>query len=731
MSRLRVWFVLLACLGIVPFAAAVDRTGLSIARGQPVTLETVKLETAGLKTWMPTNPGGGGAFNSPVIGPTRIWAVGSDLGGLSISRNQGLLWRAVGSSDGLTATHVAALAVDPRDGRWLIGTDDGLFTANPDGSQVKRRLKLDGAYVSGIAVAADPGVVYAAVHPAWNALEPVVYRSSDAGVSWARMGALPSSLRVLNLRTHPVDANAVIAISGEGRFKTGPAQAWRSNDAGATWQRFDPDLGPVLDVVFASDPDNLNRVYLSSLDSEDSMGKLWRSEDAGSSWKKVADRTGVILTDASKPGRLRLLNPARWKPWNDDAGVWESLDRGQSWRSLGHLKTWSFAWSKAYQDWGAGSSFQGVLQSFASGRDGRTILWADSQFVHASVDGGVGFKAVMTKQVTPGHWRSSGIDNVVPAVIAPSPANPKLVYAGFFDLGLWRSDDAGQSWIALNEKQFTGTWRGHGGNTFSVLPDSNRANLVWAQLGSNQFDNAMLLARSEQRGDPGSWQVVTGIPASSKQVSGLSLDPKSPNEKRMVFVTADKIVYRSRDDGKSFGKVLECACTQTWVFNGTVFAGGGGGLWRSGRNGDANSWDRTGLPSGAWTQDVSWQDNAYVGLNDLASIGAKELWAAVKGQGFYRSSDNGSSWTLVRQDQHARTVVFNPGTRQVITGSSSALYSGGFSSDSLGARTSSDGGKTWQANNQGLAYPFVTQIRVATDGTTWAASPGQGVIVQR
>jgi photosystem II stability/assembly factor-like uncharacterized protein len=331
MSRLRLWFVWLACLGIFSFAVAVDRSGLRSAQAvtvklKTVKLKTVKLENAGLKTWLPTNPGGGGAFNSPVIGPTGIWAVGSDLGGLSISRNQGLSWRAVGSSDGLTATHVAALAVDPRDGRWLIGTDDGLFTANPDGSQVKRRLKLDGAYVSGIAFAADPSVVYAALHPAWNALEPTMYRSGDAGVSWTRVAALPSSLRVLNLRTHPVDANAVIAISGEGRFKTGPAQAWRSNDAGATWQRFDPDLGPVLDVVYAADPDNLNRVYLSSLDSEAGSGKL------RGCWLELAETGGSNRCDLDE---CLAAGPSAFA----QSGAVEIVERGCG--CLGKLGPWA------------------------------------------------------------------------------------------------------------------------------------------------------------------------------------------------------------------------------------------------------------------------------------------------------------------------------------------------------------------------------------------------------
>jgi hypothetical protein len=689
------------------------------------------LEPNGTKSWQPSNPGGGGAFNSPVIGPTGIWAIGSDLGGLYVSSNQGQSWRAVGASSGLTATHIAALAANPRDGRLVIGTDDGVFTSAPDGTAVKRTLAVNGAYVSGIAFAANPSIVYAVVHPAWNALSASMYRSNNGGVSWTRTGALPASVRVLNLRTHPVDTNAVIAIVGEGRFNTGPAQAWLSNNAGASWQRIDPDAGPVLDVVYGQDPDNLNRTYLSLLNPDSGNGSLWRSEEAGWNWVKLVERSGVILTDAAKPGRVRLLNPYKWKPWEADAGVWESLDRGQTWRQLGHPTGWKFGWSKAYQDWGGGWSYQGLVQTFTSSRGGSNILWVDTQFAHASSDGGISFKPVMTGEVTAGRWRSHGLDNAVPAVIAPSAANANLVYAGYLDMGLWRSDDAGQSWLPLNEKRFTGSWLGHGGNTISVLPDPTRSEVVWAQLGGS-LNEAQTVARSDKRGTPGTWRVVSGVPVNAKRIGGLSLDPQSSSLKRTVFVTADNTVYRSVDDGNSFGKVFSCACTQTWVLNAAVFAGGGGGLWRSLRNGEPGSWVRVNLPITNWTPALNWLDGDYVGLNDLSGAGnTSGLWAAVRGQGFYRSDDNGTSWTVVRTDHHARTVAYDPQTRQVMTGSSSAFSFGGYSSDSLGAMSSSDTGKTWQANNLGLAFPFVTQLRMGVGGVNWALSPGQGVVVQR
>jgi hypothetical protein len=74
-----------------------------------------------------TNPGGGGAFNSPVICSTGVdgqqpyWIVGSDLGGIYVSQNRGKEWYAVGSENGgLLATHISLLVCTTS--RLIVGT---------------------------------------------------------------------------------------------------------------------------------------------------------------------------------------------------------------------------------------------------------------------------------------------------------------------------------------------------------------------------------------------------------------------------------------------------------------------------------------------------------------------------------------------------------------------------------------------------------------------------------
>jgi hypothetical protein len=87
-----------------------------------------------------------------------------------------------------------------------------------------------------------------------------------------------------------------------------------------------------------------------------------------------------------------------------------------------------------------------------------------------------------------------------------------------------------------------------------VLPDPTRSEVVWAQLGGS-LNEAQALARSDRRGTPGTWRVVSGVPVNAKRIGGLSLDPQSSSLKRTVFVTADNTVYRSVDDGNSLPEV--------------------------------------------------------------------------------------------------------------------------------------------------------------------------------
>ncbi|MEH6416070.1 WD40/YVTN/BNR-like repeat-containing protein [Pseudomonas sp. CGJS7] len=703
-------------------------------------------------SWKSSNPGGGGAFNSPVVTSEGYWAVGSDLGGLYVSTDSGASWSVVGATEGLAVTHVSAIASRP--GKLLIGTENGLFLGNSNGTGFSR--KYPSGYIAAVAVSADPNIVYAAVHSGFDSLQPYLIRSTNGGESWSPTGSnLPANLRVTGMRTHPVDTNGVWVLSGRGRFPERtedeiPYHAYFSTNGGASFIRLDPQQGRVVDVAYALDPNNLNLMYASVVDANHTA-RLYKSTETGFSWSLIGSGAsvpaGMILADPANANRVRVVdldNQALRVPGTYGSFLWESTNAGASWSK--RTLSLSGGWSRADEDWGMGYSYQGMAQTLGyNPARPQTVLWSNNQFVHRSADGGRTW-ADSASLASGSGWRSRGLDNVVPIVIEQSQADANLVYAGYMDIGLWRSDDGGGSWTALNPSAYTGGWAGKGGNTLSVIADPARANVVWAQMGGNlercgtPCNEPMYLLKSNDRG--ASWQRLTqGLPNPIRRLEGLVVAHDSAVDYRWVTAAVNGDIYQSQDGGSTWQRVLDCPgddCFRVYytASNG-MFALSPTAIYRSWQGGPAGSWSAMALPAdlvAGWTPGQHWLHHSwvYAGPMDLASRD-NNLWIAVKGnnKGLYRSGDYGQSWTRVQASNWARSVSVHPSTGRVYFGSSSAVLAGNYAADSQGVLTSADGVSGFVAQNAGLVFPFALYTRVSANGALWVASPGQGVMKWR
>lgn len=683
--------------------------------------------------WERTNPGGGGAFQAVGVGPTGLLVVGSDLSGAYLSRDDGASWTPIGASQGVFSTHVDAVGFDPSDPEILyLGTDEGLFRSSDGGARFDHVLM--GGYITDVRFApSDPTIGYLAWHPAYDEAAGRVFRTDDRGLSWRPVdGELPSGVRVVQLFVDPTRPDAVYVLTGEDRFACGPAALLMSRDGGGRWVRVAPELGQVLD--FAFDPSDSESFLLSTygdvwdegydcVSDDPRGGRLYRVAPAGDGFeaRPMAGALGsrnLLLWPAG--ACLRTIDI-------DEAAAFESCDAGSTWVSLGRREDWSPAWSSSSHTYG--TSYGGDAKTIAADpRDPDRLYWVDTQFVYGTFDGGRHFASLCADEVRPQRWRSRGVDNVVPFELALD-ADGRHVYLGLADLGCFSSDDYGATWRNCNARAFTGTWDGAGGNSLVVATDPVRSGVVWVSQ-AQEIDSPHVLLRSDDFGR--TWRTANaGLPGLPP--SGLSIDPRSPVDRRILLLTAGGDVYRSTDDGEVWDRTLACGgCRFTAAQGLRIFAGGEAGLWRSMDGG--GSWEPVGPPEFAGNGIDEFWDTAWAGVAAIRidpSDPDRVLVAVFgEGRGVYESRDGGTHWVRLLAGDFLWDVaigVEDPAT--LYAASSSALYSGGYLVGSAGVRLSRDGGASWVSWNEGLVWPFARRVVVdpRSPRSVWVVSPGLGV----
>ncbi len=263
----------------------------------------------------------------------------------------------------------------------------------------------------------------------------------------------------------PFRAGRTVAISGVVQqpnvFYMAPNNGgvWKSTDYGNTW-------APIFDgqptgsigalAVAPSDP---NIIYVGSgegLQRPDlSVGDgVYKSTDAGKMWQHLGLRTGYqiasVIVDPHDPNRLFIAVLGHPYGPNTERGVYRSIDGGSSFERVlykgqdtGAVQVafdptnpqtvYADLWAARQAPWEVGNSFNGP----GSG-------------IYKSTDGGNTWN-----QLTRGVPTFAQGLGRIGFTIAPS--DPKRIYA-LMDAspaygGLYRSDDAGESWQKINNEE--------------------------------------------------------------------------------------------------------------------------------------------------------------------------------------------------------------------------------------------------------------------------------------
>jgi len=204
----------------------------------------------------------------------------------------------------------------------IIGASDGVYLTF-DGGQTWMSILIGKPFVESVAFGSDPSTILAS-RPNGG-----ITISTDMGSSWRTVdfgGVEPMSIIT--------DRDGVLhvfssAISGPGIY-TGWINS--SSDNGQSWSS---DVGSVTgdDYTLASDSCDPNRLYLANenwVAPSDSFSRIFVSTNSGESWN--ASFTAHIGTVS---GCISSAADAIYAGTWDGTGILRSLDRGQTWQSIG------------------------------------------------------------------------------------------------------------------------------------------------------------------------------------------------------------------------------------------------------------------------------------------------------------------------------------------------------------------------------------------------------------
>ncbi len=687
--------------------------------------------------WRVIGPGGGGAQFLPTVSPhdPSNVLVACDMTGAYISHDGGDSWRMFNLRG-----RVFFFLFDPFAPDTIYAANSGLWRS-VDGGRTWRLVYPDPASVTAIEMADDhAGTRFAtsdgiyrritalAVDPAdsrtlFAALaeggRTALYVSADWGKSWKKDADLAGPATKILVdpgspardRTLYVALENSIAVRTSGRWEQGPVP---------------PSAGPFREVSGGFPPGGGKPViYALTTFGREGPDLLYISHDGGKTWRLTsllqsvqaypAPRLAAVAACAAHPdvayasySRLQDSPSARESYF----GVARTDDGGATWKLVWHeSRTGAPALHDAWISARFGPGWAGnPLDIGVSPKDPNLCFGTDFGRTMRTRDGGATWDAVYSRKIPDSGYATTGLDVTTNYGVHFDPFDSRRVFISYTDIGLFRSEDGGKSWISATvgvPKEWVNT-------TYWVEFDPAVKGRLWAAMsGTHDLPRPKMWRRADPekyRGgvcvsDDGgrTWRKAgEGLPETA--ATHILLDPASPPQARVLYVAGfGRGVFKSTDGGKTWtqkNRGIEGKTPFAWRLvrrrdntlylivarrseDGSYGNDMDGALYRS-RDG-AESWERLKLPQGVngpngLAVDPQDPDRLY-----LACWGRAEGRNAVQG-GIFLSTDGGASWKCVfARDQHVYDVTVDPRNP-------AALYACGFESS---AWRSVDRGATW------------------------------------
>jgi photosystem II stability/assembly factor-like uncharacterized protein len=670
--------------------------------------------------WSILGPGGGGTLLLPTISPHNPNDVlaACDMTGSYITHDGGESWRMFNllgrsyffvfdpvNADVMYAQGIGLFRSADRGKTWRLvfpapaGVEKLVMPDDHAGGRILFRGQPQGMVTALAVDPADSHKLYAAIGRQSSSL----YISADWGRTWDKEADLPQGGGQIYIDPRSPRDKRDIYVVGRDRVSA------RLN---GRWARYDPAPGVrgFADVSGGFAGGKL-RIYAIA------QSGLLVSPDGGASWERSAlpgsgARLQVVAASLLHGDSAYLSYANLTTGTGRYFGIARTSDGGKTWQ-LTTAETGSKAAPNLLDAWlterfgpGWGGNPEGLGVSPA---DPNVAYAGDSGRLLRTLDGGKTWKAVYSRRVD-GGWTSTGLDVTTNYGIHFDPFDARRLFITYTDIGLFRSEDGGKSWVSSTAGvphawvnttywvAFDPQVRGRMWGAMSYTHDLPRPKM-WRDQKPSNFNGGVCLSLDGGK----TWRVSNeGMPRTP--ATHILLDEKSPIDARVLYVTGfGKGVFKSVDGGKSW-RLMNNGIRQSEPFawrlagdprgalyvivarrsdDGSIGNAEDGALYRS--TDGAESWTAVRLPEGV------------NGPNGLAVDPAdpKRLYLAAwrrntpddtAGGGIYLSTDAGAAWrNVLSKDQHVYDVTIDARRPSV-------LYAAGFEAS---AWRSTDRGETW------------------------------------
>ncbi len=285
------------------------------------------------------------------------------------------------------------------------------------------------------------------------------------------------------------------------------------------------------------------------------------------------------------------------------------------------------------------------------------------------------------------------------------PSQPRTFYMGVASGGLFKTTDAGASWIPITDGKVPVA------STGSVAVSESDPNVVYLGTGSDDIRSNVSVGRGVYKSlDAGNTWSFVGL-YETGQIGAVRIHPTNPNIAWVAAIgnpfknNAERGVFKTTDGGKTWRKVLFLSdsvgaadlelnpknpdIVYAWMWRGqrkpwTIISGAReGGFYKSTDGGEHFTKVTGGLPT------------ELIGKANLAVSAAKpdRVYALVEakpGGGLYRSEDDGQSWKLISDFAQLITRPFYYVTLGVDQTNADVVFAG-----AENFYRSNDAGATW------------------------------------